>query len=161
MFAGNYAPEGWHLCDGALLPINDNQALYSLLGTTYGGDGRTTFGVPDLRGRVLVHQGKLSGSIPATYQLGQTGGAETVTLGIEQLPVHTHTVNAQGVVSEGDTPANAFWAASLPYATAPGNATMNGAIVGTVGGNQAHANVMPFLVISFIIALQGNYPSPS
>jgi microcystin-dependent protein len=163
MFAGNFAPRGWALCDGQLLSINSNQALFSLLGTTYGGDGRTTFALPDLRGRAPIHQGQGSGL--SNYQLGQQGGVEQVYLNQTQIPSHTHTVqiNATSPVGRGQSstsPAGTYWAEGSSYATAP-NTTMagNAVTLNPTGGNQYHENRQPFAVINYIIALQGTYPS--
>lgn len=158
MFAGNYAPEGWALCDGSTLQIAENEVLYTLLGTTYGGDGVSTFKLPDLRGRLVLHHGanKETGT---QYTLGQTGGTETVTLTEAQLPVHSHTPQAKSLSGDAPSPTNGFWAAGLPYSNAEPNGVMDAATVGSVGGNQAHDNVMPFLAVNFIIAMYGIFPS--
>lgn len=160
-FAGNYAPQGWALCDGSLLNISENEALYSLISTTYGGDGRTTFALPDLRGRVPVHMG-LNTMTGTSFPLGQKAGTETVTLTTAQLPEHTHTVNAS---SSGTMyiPTNAIWAASngLQYSTNNPDGTMSATATSAVGGNQPHNNMMPFLTVSYIICLYGTYPTRS
>lgn len=163
MFAGNFAPRGWAFCDGQLLPISQNQALFSLLGTTYGGDGVTTFALPDLRGRAPIHAGNGPGL--SNYPLGQRGGLEQVTLAISQLPNHAHTaqVNATSPVGRGqgsDTPVNNFWAEGGSY-SATSNATMsaNAVTVQPTGGNQPHENRQPYATINYIIALQGTFPS--
>lgn len=156
MFAGNYEPEGWALCDGRLLNISQNEALFSLIGTIYGGDGQTTFGVPDLRGRVPVSQG--SAKSGATYTIAQKAGVEAVNLTQAQLPAHTHSANANQLAGEVASAQNTFWASGLPYSNQAPNATMDEGIVWPVGGQDAHDNVMPFAVVNFIIALQGNYP---
>jgi microcystin-dependent protein len=160
MFAGNYAPEGWAMCNGQLLMINQNEALYSLIGTTYGGDGQTTFALPDLQGRVPVHTGRnnVTGTV---YPLGQKGGTETVTLVADQLPRHTHAVNAQSQAGTSSTPDNNYWATGQVnlYASTAANGTMGSSAIGITGGNMAHNNVMPYFAVSFIIALQGIYPS--
>jgi microcystin-dependent protein len=160
MFSGNYAPQGWAFCNGQTLQINQNQALYSLLGTTYGGDGQSTFALPDLQCRIPVHMGTNSAS-GTNYPLGQKAGSETVTLTEDQLPAHTHTVNAQSVAGTTADPTNSFWATSTvkQYATGSPNGAMSSAAISLVGGNQSHNNIMPFFAVSFIIALEGNYPS--
>lgn len=149
-----FAPRGWALCNGQLLPINQNQALFSLLGTTYGGDGRVTFALPDLRGRVPAHVGD-------GLTLGQRGGQEAVTLTTANLPTHTHFVTAGGAADTAD-PAGARFAATAAfhYNTSPQVAMAPGA-VGTTGGSQAHLNMAPSLVLSYAIALQGIFPSPN
>jgi microcystin-dependent protein len=158
MFGGNFAPAGWAACDGQVLPIAQNTALYSLLGTAYGGDGQRTFALPDLRGRLPVHSG-------AGLTLGQSGGSETVTLTITNLSPHTHAANA---ASAGTTlnPAAQYWAADpgenvAPYAATPDGHVMSGTAVSAQGGNQPHNNMQPFLAVTYIIALQGIYPSRS
>lgn len=158
MFGGNYAPVGWAFCNGQLLSISENDALFALIGTTYGGDGVTTFALPDLRGRVPVGQGVLGGT---NFVLGQRAGTENVTLTTSQLPMHTHTVNAnQGAGTTGN-PSNAFWAQSTlnQYATADPNAAMSPQAIQSAGGSQPHENMMPTLTLSYIIALYGIYPS--
>jgi len=164
MFAGNFAPRGWALCDGQLLPISNNTALFSLLGTTYGGDGRTTFALPDLRGRAPIHAGQGPGLTNKT--LGQKGGEETVLLTVNQLPSHTHTaqINADSTVATSDIPKGALPArnaGSTPqYGNTPNTAlSANSISINTVGGNQAHPNMQPYITINYIIALQGIYPS--
>ena len=159
MFSGTYAPIGWLLCNGQLLNISQYEALYTLIGTTYGGDGRSTFAVPDLRGRVPIHMG-------SGYTLGQMAGTEKVTLTASQMPAHTHIPNASNVAATSISPANAFWATSsasnvAPYSTTAPNTTMNPAMISSVGGNQSHDNIMPFLTVSFIIATEGVFPSQS
>ena len=169
MFGGNFAPRGWALCDGQLLPINTNQALFSLLGTTYGGDGRTTFALPDLRGRVAIHPG--SGPGLSTYRLGQKGGIENVTLDTSQLPSHNHAAiaNVRGINRAGNSASPggntlASKARTNIYQTAAPDVDMQaGTVTVTVanaGGGQAHENRMPFLAINHILALQGIFPSP-
>ena len=162
MFGGNFAPRGWAFCDGQLLPISQNQALFSLLGTIYGGDGRTTFALPDLRGRVSIHQGNGPGL--SDYRLGSKGGAENVTLTAAQIPAHNHAIKAanQGGDDSDPTTANGFGSAAndLYLETAPGTTMQNG-IMSNTGGNQQHTNIQPYLAINFIIALQGTFPSRS
>lgn len=150
----NFPPKGWALCNGQFLPINQNQALFALLGTTYGGNGQTTFALPDLRGQVPIHVG--SGHI-----LGEKAGATSVTLNIQQLPTHQHFL--QGTTQDNSTvvPNNALLGkANNVYASAAGGfQPLNPASVSNVGGSQPHSNMMPYLVLNFIIALQGIFPS--
>jgi microcystin-dependent protein len=157
MFGGDFAPTGWALCDGSVLSINANEMLYSLLGTTYGGDGQTTFGLPDLRGRVPMHQS-------STHPLGQKGGTETVTLTQSNLATHTHAAAAQGANGTVASPGNAFWAGNADYncfapAGTATDASFNAGTIAPAGGSQPHENMMPFVAINFIIATQGIYPS--
>ena len=163
MFAGNFAPQGWAFCDGQLLAVSQNDALFSLLGTIYGGDGRTTFGLPDLRGRIPLHAGSGPGLSPR--RLGASGGAENVTLTANQMPSHTHDFRA---VSEGGTdqsPQGGTFAtvtAGNPYRTPQSGlpfTSLNSGSVSSIGGSRSHTNLMPFLCINFIIALFGIYPS--
>ncbi|MFJ7696752.1 phage tail protein [Lysinibacillus fusiformis] len=158
LFAGNYAPQGWSLCNGQLLSIGGNEVLYSLIGTTYGGDGHTTFALPNFQSRVVVHQGQNSEN-GSNYVIGQMGGAESVSLISAQLPAHTHQVKASSLEGTTPSPENAVWAKKIQYSTHPPNSTMNTINVSSVGGNSPHDNVMPFLTISYIIALSGIYPS--
>lgn len=168
LFPFDYAPQGWALCNGALLQINQNQALFSFIGNTYGGDGKTTFAVPDLRGRVPVPAG-LNTKFQYTIKPGDKGGSETVALTTAQMPAHTHPVNANG--TNGDivspvSPTNAFiWAeadlpdSSLLNAYSPtANVTMDPTIISTKGGGQGHNNMQPFLVLNFCIATIGIFP---
>ena len=160
MFAGNFAPRGWAFCDGQLLAVSQNDALFSLLGTIYGGDGRTTFGLPDLRGRIPIHPGSGPGLSPR--RLGAKGGAENVTLTVNQLPSHTHTLQvteelAQQASPEGHAPARNLTFDGFRQAALSEN--MNTAAVTNVGGSRSHTNLQPFLCIHFIIALFGIYPS--
>lgn len=151
-----FAPKGWALCNGQLLPINQNQGLFSLLGTTFGGDGRVNFALPDLRGRTPIHVG-------SGHTLGERGGEQAHTLSIAELPTHTHVL--QGVNTAGNATgatgnllANAAVAA---YGTAQSLVAMNAGSVTNTGGSQAHLNMQPFLTLSFCIALQGIFPSPN
>lgn len=163
MFAGNFAPRGWAFCDGQLLAISQNDALFSLLGTIYGGDGQSTFALPDLRGRLPVHAGTGSGLSPR--QLGQRSGAESVTLTANEMPAHVHPSATTAPAGAGDpggrrvgnTGDTAIFAAG---AAAP-DVAMSAATGGNTGGSQPHSNLMPFLCVSFIIALFGIYPSRS
>lgn len=160
MFGGNYAPVGWAFCDGQELSISQNDALFSLIGTTYGGDGVSTFGLPDLRGRIPLHQG-VNQATGTHYLIGSRSGTETVTLTESELPSHTHRASAYSQAGNAASPANAFWAQGQvdQYASTAPNTTMNPDGINNVGGNQPHENVMPFLCISFIISLVGIYPS--
>jgi microcystin-dependent protein len=152
----NFAPRGWALCNGQLLPINQNQALFSLLGTTFGGDGRVNFALPDLRGRVPIHVGD-------GHTLGERGGEQAHTLTVAELPQHAHTIPVSPLPAQLGDPAGAVFAASLGearFASAAG-ATMAPDMVSTVGGSQAHLNMQPFLTVNVVIALQGIFPSPN
>lgn len=160
MFAGWYAPSGWAFCHGQLLPILQYDTLFSLLGTTYGGDGVTTFALPDLRGRVPVHMGQGPGL--SNKVIGETGGIETVTLTTQQIPAHSHTAGASAANGSSDSPAGlvpARNAAGVPhYGSGPPNATLaSGALLAT-GGTQPHENRQPYLGINFIICLDGVFP---
>jgi microcystin-dependent protein len=162
MFGGNFAPRGYALCDGQLLPISQNTALFSILGTTYGGDGRTTFGLPDLRSRVPVHAGTGPGLSP--YALGQKGGAETVTLTVNNLPPHSHAALAAGPAGNSNDAIGNIWAddagvSSATYSSAAANGTMRGDAIGNTGSGQPTVNLQPYQAVNFIIALQGLFPS--
>ncbi len=159
MFAGNYAPRGWAFCDGQLLAVSQNDALFSLLGTVYGGDGRTTFGLPDLRGRVPIHPGTGPGLSPVRQ--GQKGGQEDVTLTVNQLPSHNHSYGASSGAAQNTAPSGTALASPTAdiYANATSLAAMAGDMIPRVGGGQSHTNLQPFLCINFIIALFGIYPS--
>jgi len=170
-FAGNFAPAQWHLCDGSLLPISNYEVLYTLLGTTYGGNGTTTFGLPDLRGKALLSQG--TGPGLSNRVLGQTGGTESVTLTIAQTPAHTHAASASTNAANVSSPAGALLAAPVDVTT-PGTNVLSylpnslasitiapfaQTSLATFGGSQPHENRMPFVAITYIIALFGLYPS--
>ncbi|WP_083100011.1 phage tail protein [Pseudophaeobacter leonis] len=160
MFAGNFAPRGWAFCDGQLLAVSQNDALFSLLGTTYGGEGRTTFGLPDVRGRLPIHAG--SGPRLSPRRLGAEGGAETVTLTVNQMPSHPHefvanTADAMDISPRGKTIAKGVGVAAL--AAAAQDTNMASPMVSATGGSRSHANLMPALCVNFIIALFGIYPS--
>lgn len=162
MFAGNFAPRGWAFCDGQLLAVSQNDALFSLLGTIYGGDGRTTFGLPDMRGRIPIHAGSGPGLSPR--RLGAKGGSENETLIVNQLPSHTHAWRASSGVAMQSQPVSHALAQSggNVYAQNPdaGNITnMSTKAITNVGGSRSHTNLMPFLCINFVIALVGIYPS--
>jgi microcystin-dependent protein len=151
----NFAPKGWALCDGQLLPINQNQGLFSLLGTTFGGDGRVNFALPDLRSRAPIHVG-------SGHTLGERGGEQAHTLSIAEIPTHTHS--AKGTNTNGATlflSNNFFGAVNNGYSAATGLVSMEPSTLANVGGSQAHLNMQPFLVLNFSIALQGIFPSPT
>ncbi|MEZ4523295.1 MAG: tail fiber protein [Thermomicrobiales bacterium] len=160
MFAGNFAPRGWAFCDGQLLAVSQNDALFSLLGTIYGGDGRTTFGLPDLRGRIPIHAGHGPGL--SERRLGSKAGAESVTLTVNQLPSHTHTMRAssQNALQTGGQNNVLGQPTSIDIyrVTAP-DVNLAGSAIANVGGSRSHTNLQPFLCIHFIIALVGIYPS--
>jgi len=150
-----FAPQGWALCNGQLLPINQNQGLFSLLGTTYGGDGRVNFALPDLRGRLPMHMG-------SGHTLGERGGEQAHTLSISELPTHVHTMQASSTAGDGPVPTSTLLApgaATQLYGTAANLTSLQPSTVANVGGSQAHLNMQPFLTLSFCIALQGIFPS--
>jgi microcystin-dependent protein len=158
MFAGNFAPAGWMFCDGQLLSIDENETLFQLIGTNYGGDGQDTFGLPDLRGRLPIHQG-------SAYTMAETGGVETVTITVPQMPSHNHALLTYDAVANSPNPGNNLLAlssqVSMYFGDTP-NVSMNaGSISSSGGGNQPHDNMMPFLCVSFIISLYGIFPSPN
>ena len=160
MFGGNFPPAGWAFCDGQLLPIAENDALFALIGTTYGGDGQTTFALPDLRGRIPVHTGQGAAS---GFTIGQSGGTEAVTLTVPQTPSHTHPLNASAAAaSPTAVPAGskvAVTSATTIYSNSSSGASMSPSALGVAGGNQPHENMAPFLSVSFIISLFGIFPS--
>lgn len=161
MFAGTFAPRGWAYCDGSLLAISTNTALFSILGTTYGGDGRTTFGLPDLRGRLPMHPGTGPGLSPRV--LGESSGSENVTLLATQMPAHNHTVGCHSAADQsaptGSIPATEGTGGAPVYSSQPADGVMNPAMIGIAGGSQPHDNMPPFLCVAFIIALEGVFPS--
>ncbi len=163
LFAGNFAPRAWAFCHGQLLAINQNQALFSILGTTYGGDGRTSFGLPDLRGAVAVGEGQRPGQ-PTNFRLGQKGGADTTTLITQNLPAHNHAMFGSSNVPAQPGAANGFFAsnggrdANL-YASAIGTAQQMGNEVGNTGNNQSFNNLQPYTTMNYIICMQGVFPS--
>ena len=163
MFAGNYAPAGWMLCQGQLLPIAENPTLFNLIGTTYGGDGQSTFALPDLRSRAPVHMGQGLGT--SNYSIGQQGGVEQVTLTAQQVPSHTHTVNVNNGTPSSSSAGNNLLASASGntnvYSTSAPDQAMSANAVSKVGGSQPHSNIQPYLAINFIISLFGVYPSPS
>jgi microcystin-dependent protein len=154
MFAGNFQPAGWAFCDGRLLPISENEVLFQLIGTTYGGDGESTFALPDLRGRVPIHQGN-------GFILAETGGAEEITLTVNQIPAHSHSVLATTAVANQSSPANNVLAQSTAadlYIEDTATAALAPTAVAAVGGSQPHENRQPFLGINYIISLFGIFP---
>lgn len=157
MFGGNFAPAGWAFCDGQLMPISENETLFNLIGTRYGGDGEETFALPDLQSRIPLHQGPLN-------TLGEKAGVESVTLTVQQIPVHSHPVICSSSVGNQDVPTNNIFASSTdqiyftPTVGLPINTTMRANSVTGTGGSQPHDNMGPYLVISFIISLFGIYP---
>ena len=157
IFAGNFAPAGWMFCDGALLPISENETLFQLIGTTYGGDGQTTFALPDLRGRLPIHQGN-------SFILAETGGAEEITLTVQQIPAHTHSLvgsMSPGTVSSAEGSVLARSTSVDLYFNGPANTNLHALAAGAVGGSQPHSNYMPYLTVNFIISLFGIFPSPT
>ncbi len=153
----NFAPKGWAFCDGQLLPINQNQSLYSLLGTTYGGDGRTSFALPDLRGRTPIHVGSSNGT---SHTLGQKSGEETHTLAANEMPQHTHTAQASNSDANTPVPAGNVLARALNLYVPPASTTqLRSGTLANTGGGQGHDNMQPYLAIRFGIALQGLFPS--
>lgn len=163
MFAGNFAPAAWAFCNGQLLPISENDALFQLIGTTYGGDGQSNFALPDLQSRIPLHMGTRSG---ITYQIAQTGGVEAVTLTTNQMPSHTHPLLASTDPGTAASPAGGVLAALSPVSiykpsgAAPSNA-MNAQSIPAVGGSQPHDNMHPYLCVNFIISLFGIFPTPT
>ena len=159
MFAGNFAPAGWMFCEGQLLPISENETLFQLIGTTYGGDGQSTFGLPDLRGRIPIHQGN-------GFILAETGGAEEITLTVSQIPAHTHPLLGSTSTATSNDPASNVGgrvtaAATFPYGTDAPLQPMSPLSIGPTGGSQPHTNFQPYLCVDFIISLFGLFPSPT
>jgi microcystin-dependent protein len=159
MFAGNFAPAGWMFCEGQLLPISENETLFQLIGTTYGGDGESTFALPDLRGRLPIHQGN-------GFILAETGGFEEITLTVSQIPAHNHAFLGTGSIATGNSPtnsvpANTTGATIFPYGSDQPHTTLHPSSLGSVGGSQPHSNFQPYLCVDFIISLYGIFPSPT
>ena len=157
MFGGNFAPAGWMFCDGTPLPISENEVLFQLIGTTYGGDGQETFNLPDLRGRIPIHQGN-------GFIVGETGGVEDVTLTVQQLPAHSHPLLGSLTVANDPSPASKLLGESRPgtnsfYQDVAAN-NMASTAIGGIGGSQPHTNMQPFLCLNFIISLFGIFPPP-
>lgn len=159
MFAGNFAPAGWMFCEGQLLPISENETLFQLIGTTYGGDGQSTFALPDLRGRIPLHQGN-------GFILAETGGAEEITLTVQQIPAHSHAALCSTNTATGTQALNNVLAApsdvnTLPYGTDAPVGALSPQSISAVGGSQPHTNFQPYLCVDFIISLFGIFPSPT
>jgi microcystin-dependent protein len=157
MFAGNFAPAGWMLCEGQLLPISENETLFQLIGTTYGGDGQSTFALPDMRGRLPIHQGN-------GFVLAETGGAEEITLTVNQIPAHSHPLLASTGPGNSNAPSGSVTGESAAvkiYISEAPTANMNSQAVSPAGGSQPHTNFQPYLCINFIISLFGIFPSPT
>jgi microcystin-dependent protein len=157
MFAGNFAPAGWMFCEGQLLPISENETLFQLIGTTYGGDGESTFALPDLRGRIPIHQG-------GGFILAETGGAEEITLTVNQIPAHSHPMlGTASIANDASASSNVLAQTSTfdPYQSTAGGVPMAPASIGPVGGSQPHTNFQPYLCVDFIISLFGIFPSPT
>ena len=158
IFSFNFPPKGWAFCNGQFLPINQNQALFALLGTTYGGNGQTTFALPNLQGRIPLHEG-------SGHTLGEVGGQEAHTVTMQEMPTHNHPVNAyEGAVDSNETsPVGAFYARTVDnstmYFSGDADNTMNPGVISNTGGSQAHTNQQPYLVLNLCIALQGIFPS--
>jgi microcystin-dependent protein len=155
MFGGNFAPAGWMFCEGQLLPISEYETLFNLIGTTYGGDGQSTFALPDLRGRLPLHQGN-------GFTLAETGGVETVTLTVSQIPAHSHPMVCSTNLANDANPLNNLLCEATsadPYATFPPTVAMAPQSVTSVGGSQPHNNFQPYLCVDFIISLFGIFPS--
>jgi microcystin-dependent protein len=170
MFGGNFAPAGWALCQGQLMPISENETLFNLIGTTYGGDGQSTFGLPNLQGRIPIHMGQGQGL--SFYNIGQAAGVESVTLTTQQIPVHNHSVAVKtGAGGDSSKPAstvvladefqNSGQAVNVYTTSVTNTAALAQQTIGFTGGNQPHENRQPLLVINFIISLFGVYPSPT
>src|ERR1700736_4179290 len=154
MFGGNFAPAGWMFCEGQLLPISENDTLFNLIGTTYGGDGQSTFALPGLRGRIPIHQGN-------GFTLAESGGAETVSLTVQQIAAHSHAMLASNDIPTLSSPANNVLgqAAAKFYRAGSPTLQLNAAVIGPVGGSQPHTNFQPYLCVDFIISLFGIFPS--
>jgi len=163
MFAGNFPPNGWMFCEGQLLPISENETLFNLIGTTYGGDGQSTFNLPDLRGRVPIHQGT-NPSTGSNFLIGEAAGVETVTLTNSQTPQHSHALQATSAIGTQANPGGNLLANSQgpqPYIQEDPDAGLNVQALAAAGGSQPHDNMQPYLGINFIISLFGEYPSPT
>jgi microcystin-dependent protein len=156
MFAGNFAPAGWMFCEGQLLPISENETLFQLIGTTYGGDGQSTFALPDLRGRIPIHQGN-------GFILAETGGAEEITLTVNQIPAHAHPMLASNSAATAKAPTGALFAIAQGdvYTSGFTPSNMSPQSIGPTGGSQPHTNFQPYLCVDFIISLFGLFPSPT
>lgn len=157
----NFAPAGWMFCNGQLLPISEFETLFNLIGTTYGGDGQTTFALPNLQSRIIVHQGQGPGL--SFYTLAEAGGVESVTLTTPQIPVHNHSANCSSSAGSQSSPVNNIWSADAAGLTAEysnsHSGSMNANAIGVAGGSQPHENRMPFLAMNYIISMFGVFPS--
>lgn len=167
LFAGNYVPQDWHLCDGSVLAINGNEALFALLGTRYGGDGVTNFALPDLRGRTAIHCGQGAG-LATNYQMGQTFGQQTVALTAKNLPAHSHQAKASKMPANSDSPAGQYFATTATGSaytaettTPPATVSLNAATISASPGGAVHSNMQPYIALTYIIALTGEFPSQS
>jgi microcystin-dependent protein len=163
MFGGSFAPAGWMFCDGQLLPISENETLFNLIGTTYGGDGQSTFALPDLRGRVPIHMGK-NPTNSITYQIAEKAGEESVTLTVQQMTLHSHaflgtTNQASAFAPSGQVPAVTQLASTTAYGTDNPLVALSSQAIGPAGGSQPHENLQPYLAINFIISLFGVFPT--
>lgn len=162
LFGGNFAPLNWVFCHGQSLSISEYEALFTLIGTTYGGNGQSTFNVPDLRGRVPIHFGSGAGLSPRV--IGELGGTETVTLNVNQIPAHTHTVGVTSAPATTGVPSNAVTLAMAPidmYSAQAANGTLHPQTINTVGGIQPHENMQPYLALNYVIAAYGIFPPRS
>lgn len=161
MFAGNFAPNGWMFCEGQTLPISENDVLFTLIGTTYGGDGQETFNLPNLASRIPIHMG--TGPDGTTYQIGEMAGTEQETLTTQQIPSHNHQLFGNTAAATGRDPKDfgLGTAAGDVYVQAPDNVPLNSAAITPAGGSQPHENTQPFLCINYIISLFGVFPSPT
>lgn len=161
MFAGNFPPAGWAFCDGALLPISENDTLFTLIGTTYGGDGQSNFALPDLRGRFPMHQGPARNG--TRWSMAEKGGTESETLTTPQIPTHTHEPLASSSVGTSSNPANKVTAAwqDTPFSAAAPTAALHSSTLAVAGGSQPHENLPPYLAVNMIMSLYGVFPSPS
>jgi microcystin-dependent protein len=164
LFGFNFAPQGWAQCNGQLLPISQNTALFSILGTTYGGDGRTTFGLPNLQGQTPLHTGQGPGL--SDRQLGESGGEPSVTLNVSEMPLHAHAVAASSTIADQSNPTNTVWATGAGgrgqnFYTRGAGVPMSNQALGATGGNQPHNNLPPYLVLNFCICVSGVYPQRS
>jgi len=163
MFAGNFEPNGWYFCDGRSLPISENETLFQLIGTTYGGDGQETFNLPNLQSRVPVHQGTSSAS-GRSFSIGEMSGVDSVTLTTQQIPVHNHAAIGAAVTGDQTSLNDALPANSVtitPYFPAAPDGLFNAGAIGPAGGSQPHENLQPYLCLNFIISLYGIFPSPT
>ncbi len=163
MFAGNFPPNGWEFCDGQAMPISENETLFQLIGTTYGGDGESTFNLPNLQSRIPIHMGT-DPATGSTFQIGEMAGVEQVTLTTQQIPVHNHAAMGAAVTGDQTSLDTALPANSVtitPYLNSPPDAACNGQAIGSTGGSQPHDNTQPFICVYYIISMFGIFPSPT